>query len=255
MPAWAEPKQSELCAAVSAPVRGRAVSDDLPCNPADAEAFINMSLGQKPELIVHRGDLPATARTLRDVLAGCGYLFERDVPVKLVQPADGGPMTAMPLTTNNVVIETHRLCQPVKIDRNGEHVAVTLPDRVARMYLDMGEWDLPPLAGITTAPVLAADGRVRDIAGYDRATGLWCCKVPKLTIPERPSFEDAKAALQLLRSTFRTFPFADAGCRYDPYLGDQIVDIEQPPGRDESAFLVALLTAICPPLYGSPPDS
>jgi hypothetical protein len=128
------------------------VSDDLPRDPADAEAFVNMSLGQKPVLFVHSGDLPATARALRDVLTGCEYLFERDVPVKLVQPADGSPMTARPLTANNVVIETHRLCQPVKIDRNGEHVAVTLPDRVARMYLDMGEWELQPLAGFSSNP-------------------------------------------------------------------------------------------------------
>ena len=31
---------------------------------------------------------------------------------------------------------------------------ITLPDRVAQMYLDMaGEWDLPPLAGVSTAPI------------------------------------------------------------------------------------------------------
>ena len=49
----------------------------------------------------------------------------------------------MPLTKHNVVIEAHRLCQPVKVNSDGEHVPVTLPDRVAQMYLDMsGEWEL-----------------------------------------------------------------------------------------------------------------
>src|SRR5690349_3163163 len=108
---------------------------DVPRTPADAEEFVEMTLGQKPELMVHAGDLPATARALRDLLAECEYLFDRDVPVKLVQPSDGGPMRAIPLTANTVVIGAHDLCQPVKLDRQSELVAVTLPERVARMYL------------------------------------------------------------------------------------------------------------------------
>jgi hypothetical protein len=79
------------------------------------------------------------------------------------------------------------------------------------MYLHLsGEWDLPPLAGITTAPVLSADGTVRAAQGYDAASQLWCATVPLLIIPERPSREQAEAALRLLRTVFRTFPFADA---------------------------------------------
>jgi hypothetical protein len=171
---------------------------ELPRTPADAEQFVGTMLGEKPQLIVHAGDLPATARALRDLLAQCQHLFDRDVPVKLVQPGDGGPMQAVPLTTNTVVIEAHRLCQPVKLNRQGELVAVTLPERVARMHLDMGEWNLRPLAGITTAPVLAADGAIRDVEGYDVETGLWCCRVPKLVVAERPGIEDAKTALRCL---------------------------------------------------------
>jgi hypothetical protein len=136
---------------------------DIPHTAPDADEFVESALGQKPQLMVHIGDLPATARALRNLLAGRGYLFERDVPVKLVQSSDGGPMRAIPLTANNVVIEVHLLCQPIKLNRQGELVAITLPDRVARMYLDMGEWNLRPLVGITTAPVLAADGSIRDV--------------------------------------------------------------------------------------------
>ena len=181
---------------------------ELPRTPADAEQFVDRMLGKKPQLMVHPGDLPATARALRDLLAQSEYLFDRDVPVKLVQPSDGGPMRAVPLTANTVVIEAHDLCQPVKLNRQGELTAVTLPERVARMYLDMGEWNLPPLAGITTAPVLAADASLRDVEGYDPQTGLWCCSVPKLIVPERPGLEDAQIALRRLRAVFKTFPFA-----------------------------------------------
>src|ERR1700751_814266 len=93
------------------PARELQVSD-VPRSPADAAEFVKKTLGQKPQQMVHAGDLPATARALRDVLASCRYLFEREVPVKLVQPRDGGPMRAVPLTANNVVIEAHDLCQP-----------------------------------------------------------------------------------------------------------------------------------------------
>ena len=61
---------------------------------------------------------------------------------------------------------------------------VTLPDRVARMYLEMdGEWDLPPLAGICTAPLLSADGKTRTATGYDPVTQLWCTNLPTLRMP------------------------------------------------------------------------
>ena len=211
-----------------------------------AAAIIDLALNPKPELIVHAGNLPATAEGLRDLLAASGKLFDRGLPVRVIRPADGSLPSAVRLTKHNVVIEAHRLCQPVKIDEEGEHVSVTLPDRVAQMYLDMsGEWRLPPLAGVSTAPLLSADGSVRGADGYDPTTGLWCCGVPRLRLPVRPSRAEAEAALAQLRNAFRTFPFADSPRCRDASLAVEIIDVSCPPGRDESAFLNALLTAVC----------
>jgi putative DNA primase/helicase len=53
--------------------------------------------------------------------------------------------------------------------------------------------------------------------------------------------------LRLLRESFRAFPFADAARRLDSELGIEAVDLDLPPGMDESAFLVGLLTAVCRP--------
>jgi hypothetical protein len=210
--------------------------------------IVDLALRPKPELIIRAGNLPSTAEALRDLLAASGNLFDRGLPVRVIEPADGGPPSVRPLTRHNVVIEAHRLCQPVKVGSDREHVPATLPDRVAQMYLDMsGEWELPPLAGVSTSPLLSADGSVRAADGYDRATGLWCRSAPKLKLSARPSRVDAEAALALLREAFRTFPFADAPGRWDASLGVEVIDITEPPGRDESAFLVALLTAVCRP--------
>jgi hypothetical protein len=200
---------------------------------------------EKPDLVVDPGDLPATARELRDLLAASGRFFDRGVPVKVVAPADGGPPTATRLTQNRIVIEAHDLSRPVK-PQGDALLPVTLSGRVAGLYLDMaGEWDLPPLAGITTAPVLAQDGTVRAADGYDPVTRLWCARMPTLTIPDQPSRKEAEAALRLLRQTFRTFPFVDAQSRKDKELSVQVVDLAASPGLDESTFLVGLLTAVC----------
>jgi hypothetical protein len=201
----------------------------------------------KPDLIVDNGDLPATAHALCDLLAQSGCLFERGVPVKVVASPDGGPPTAIRLTADRVVLEAHRLCRPVK-QVCDEVVPVTLPPRVARLYLLMdGERSLPPLAGISTAPLLSWDGSVRAAEGYDHATSLWCANAPTLRMPDRPIRANAEAGLRLLRETFRTFPFADAERRIEPELGIEVVNLDQRPGTDESTFLVGLLTAICRP--------
>jgi len=203
---------------------------------------------EKPDLVIQDGNLPATACQLRDLFAEAGHLFDRDGPVKLVKPAGGGPMVASPLSVNAVVAEAHKLCQPVQISRGGKTCPKTLPDRVARMYLDMpGEWNLPPLAGISTAPLLGLDGSIHDYSGYHRDSELWCCKVPTLSGPQLCSRDDAEAALRQLRQTFKTFPFADSPLQYDPSLQVNVVNLDLPPGYDESAFLVGLLTAVCRP--------
>jgi hypothetical protein len=95
----------------------------------NAAAIVDSALAPKPDLIVHSGDLPATAEALRDLFAASGKLFDRGMPVRVIKPADGGPPSATRLTKHNVVIEAHRLCQPVKYDAHGDRVEVTLPLR------------------------------------------------------------------------------------------------------------------------------
>jgi hypothetical protein len=166
----------------------------------DAAEIVDFALKRKPELIIHAGNLPATAEALRDLLAASGKFFDRGVPVRVVTPTDGGAPSAVSLTKSNVVMETHRLCQPMKV-KDGEHVPATLSDRVAQMYLEMlGEWDLPPLNGVSTAPLLSPDGSLRATNGYDPKTALWCANVPALGLPSQPSRADAEESLQLLRS-------------------------------------------------------
>ena len=118
------------------------------------------------------------------------------------------------------------------------------------MFLDMrGEWRLPALDGITTAPVLMADGTILAHDGYDTAAHLWCAQVPTLAIPDRPTRDDAEKALARLRRGFRTFPFGDSPrvAVTENTIKLSVVDMSKPAKLDETAALSALMTAVCRP--------
>lgn len=218
--------------------------------PDGAAGFTVETPTERPQLEVIGSDLPATTRNLRDLLAEKASLYDRGgVVVKLALPADGGPPIAIELTANGVVCEAHHWCQPMAWSKDNLK-AVTLSERVAKMYLDMrGQWKLPALDGITTAPILAHDGTILDRDGYDAVARLWCAKVPSLDVPAQPTRADAEKALATLRASFRTFPFGDAPRVMIAEDGAKlsVVDISKPAGLDETAAIAALLTAVCRP--------
>jgi hypothetical protein len=211
-----------------------------------AKAYVD-SILRKPELVIDGGNLPATAEALRDLIAASQKFYDRDGPARVTISANDSSPIVTRMSNHTVVREAHKLCKPVKQTQEGTK-NVTLPDRVAQMYLDMrGEWKLMPLDGVSTAPLLSADGSIRSAEGYDCETKLWCSNVPTLMLPAQPSRADAEAALRLVRKNFSTFPFGDANRRRDEARGIEVIDANQPPGLDESAFILALLTAACRP--------
>lgn len=205
-------------------------------------------------LLVENASPERTVEALRRIFAATGTLFDRGGPVRLAYDHAQSGMAAQVLSTDGLVLEAHRACRPyttrTKPDGSVVECDVRLPRSIVQMYTDWrGEWGLPPLKGIASAPLLQADGSIHSVAGYDVATGMWCESVPDLSgmVPNRPTRADAEAALSLLRGAFRTFCFADAETFDDAKLGVPVVDLDQSPGLDESSFLVALLTAVCRP--------
>jgi putative DNA primase/helicase len=192
----------------------------------------------KGPLVIDNGNLPK----LRDALARSGVLYDRGAPVRIALRGTGEPI-AEPLTVHGVVRLAHEVVRPIK---NAE--PATLPERVAGLYLDMqGEWKLPILKGFSSTPLLTDNGSIRCVNGYDEATGIYCHGMPEVSVPEKPTKDEAKAALLKIRTAFRTFPFADAERRHDAELGVDVVDLDKPIGLDEAGFLAGLLTAICRP--------
>jgi hypothetical protein len=219
------------------------------CDPATSE-----ERREKPLLLVESCNPDQTVAALRDLLADAGGLYDRGVPVRLAFDQIQRGTVAQMMTPDALVLMTHKNCRPyvLKARQDGTIAAVNarLPRSLAVMYLDWrGEWQLPPLNGIASAPLLRDDGTINSTPGHDQMTGMWCENVPDLSglVSSKPTKDDAVAALRLIRETFKTFCFADAKTIEPTATGVVTVDTSKAPGRDESSFLVALLTAVCRP--------
>jgi hypothetical protein len=220
----------------------------------EAEDVETEARAYKPRLLVENCSPDETVAALRDILADTGLLYDLGAPVCLAYDQIQRGTVARPVTPDALVLTAHANCRPyvLKTGQDGAVVEVNarLPLSLARMYLDWrGEWRLPPLSGIASAPLLHDDGTINSIQGYDPKTGMWCENVPDLSglVSSQPTKDDAAAALRLIRETFKTFCFADAETTEPASGGVATVDTSKAPGRDESSFLVALLTAVCRP--------
>ncbi len=203
-------------------------------------------------LLVEAAHPDRTVARLRDILAATGQFYDRGVPVRLAVDQMHGGVVVQVVTPDVLKLLAHAACQPYRVksknDGSIEEVDIPLGRPYASMYLEWrGEWRLPLLNGIASAPVLRDDGTIGCDPGYDKASGLWLENIPPLgqLVPDRPTRLDATNALQLVRERFKSFCFADAATRSGTAGSPDVVDINQRPGRDESAFLTALMTAIC----------
>lgn len=102
-----------------------------------------------------------------------------------------------------------------------------------------GFWNFPQLIGVITAPTLRPDGSILDKPGYDEVTGLFFDhqNIEFLPTPERPTWEQARAALSLLNDEILNRP-----CINSDRPEDQGFSFAAP--SDRSAALAAILTAL-----------
>jgi hypothetical protein len=227
-------------------------------NAAEEVAGQQVDATQKPRLLIEPSSPDRTLAALRDILARAP-IYERGSPVRVVRDQTVGGMVAQEITPDGLVLLAHQMCRPHEWKmKNGDLVDtdVRLPHYLARMYLGWrGEWRLSLLNGIATSPLLHEDGSIHSHEGYDAESEMWCEALPGIAdlVPARPTRHEAVAAVSRIRETFKTFPFADADMVDNPCGYGVVVDTSKPPGRDESSFLVSLLTAVCrPSLYLAP---
>jgi hypothetical protein len=273
-PAWPQEKKNAWAAAGAKAYRERQAAqaaakapdfDDLAPEEIDArdeKAHNDRSKLQegKPRLKIERHSPDLTVTRLRDIMSKSGRLYDRGAPVRVVFDQALGGSKADTMAADDLVREAHFACQPyilVKAKEAPVELDTPLPPQIARMYLGWrGEWNLPPLNGIATTPLLSEDGSIRTARGYDAVTGLWCERVPDIggLVPLKPTRSEAEAALAFIRDAFKTFCFADAET-IRGNDGVSIIDLRTPPNMDESSFLCALLGAVCRPSLWLAPGS
>ncbi len=209
----------------------------------------------KPDLIVHAADKPATARAAAQLLAVLQppRLFQRgDGAIAYVaHTQDGAELRNV--TRDHLISLVHEYSQPVRRTEKGR-VETSFPDRAADLMfvIPPDEWPLPAITGVTSGPVVRLDGSIRTAPGFDAESGLFICDSPdlqELKVPENPIGQDARTSLHAIRRAFRTHAFADRKTVEEQFkfkdaaVVIEVVDIKQPPGLDESAYLHMLLTA------------
>jgi hypothetical protein len=107
------------------------------------------------------------------------------------------------------------------------------PLKLAQQFIARSDqWNLPPLTGIIETPTLRSDGTLLTAPGYDAASGLLLDMGGTVFpgIPDRPSREDALAALAFLVTPFKGFPFE--------------LDGPNDKSASRSVMLAAVLTAL-----------
>lgn len=113
-------------------------------------------------------------------------------------------------------------------ERKEQDVFIPPPQRVLESLLELGHWGFPPVAGVISTPTLGPQGELVTAPGYDPATQLWHWPDKNLVlplIPDKPTEDEAKAALKLLNGLLEEVEFIS--------------------NLDRSVALAAILTACC----------
>lgn len=112
---------------------------------------------------------------------------------------------------------------------------VACPPVVAETILARrGDWPFPQLHAVVSAPTMRPDSSILNAPGFDRETGiLFASELTWPQVPDRPTIDAAKTALDHLRELIGSFPFVAAS--------------------DRAATLAMILTALVRPCLSSAP--
>lgn len=191
----------------------------------------------RPIIRVMAGDLHIVVDTTERELAANGHHFQRGGSIVRVETDTTTDCTAIrDIAPEALAVMACQLARWERFDgRSGEWAATDPPAKHIRALASQSTYrHLPPLRGLARQPYLRHDGAVVQAAGYDADAQLFgVFDAREFAIPDRPSPEQAHAALGLLMESLADFEFATEG--------------------DRSAALAALLTAAVRPTLDHAP--
>ena len=168
-----------------------------------------------PSIFVVPGELPRVVDEAEAALLGLGReIYQRGgmivrpvlTPVKTFHNRDTEAWRILEVPKSHLAETLTRAAQWFRYNgRKKKWVGIDAPGPVVETYQGrIGDWNLPVLAGIIGAPHLRRDGSLHDVPGYDPVTGLLYrpeCEFD--SIPERPTRDDAIAAMRLFDDHLR----------------------------------------------------
>lgn len=182
-----------------------------------------MMAGERREIRWIDGELPRVVDELeRELLAAGEPIFQRGG--MLVRPVRrpaldarnfrraAGVLGLVALDQTHLVERATAIANFARYDRRSETWrAMNCPTTVAATYLARrGQWLVPHLRAVISAPTLRSDGSLLQVPGYDEATGILYdpAGVNFGEVEEHPSRRQAEIALEALLAAVHTLPFA-----------------------------------------------
>lgn len=200
---------------------GHAAMLDDEWQPPDDERDTPAHEEIRPSILIQAGRVDLLASQTETCLKTSGIpIFQRGRelvrPSQQEVPASKGRMTisaGMGSVTHAGMIDL--MSQAIdwrKYDaRKKREIAADPPGLVASVLLArFGQWKFPTVAGVITTPTIRPDGSLLLAPGYDPTTRLYHVTDPSLVpeyIPDQPTYLDAMASLEILRSLLDEFPF------------------------------------------------
>ncbi len=216
-------------------------------------AFVNLKAAGRPYLFSHAhggqrfslhramqtvtlegGELQTISGKLLSLMRLDGVVFARGTELARLTPTG----EALPVTAEWLQWYLAGVARFEQWDGRAKTMkTVDCPLSLARSICALsGNWNLPTLEGVLTAPSMTATGRMIQEDGFDAGTGLYLhfpANDKWWTIPEHPDPQTVKRALAYLWKPFEGFPFVSP--------------------VDRGGFLAALLTALVRPLLPTAP--
>jgi len=233
-------KQVPLGYLLNADPPARSALVDLRALTADPEVT-------RPIFQLRPGELhDAVEWTIRRLATDAGTFQRSGALVRVVCQAEhsaetdrvqrpAGALTIRPHTPASLRTTVARVANLMRFDARAKAwVSCDAKDSLLQAILAAGEYPgIPVLRGVTTAPELRPDGTILDVPGFDDATGLFYAPGAEYpAVPERPTREQAQAALAALLEAVADFPFQTEA--------------------DRSAWLASLLTMVLRCVFTGP---
>lgn len=186
------------------------------------EVYGRASIDGSGGIVMRGGDLPqivdqAEAALLKLPIYQRGGVLTRAIKLEKIRPGgavrrDTGSTVLIPVTEPWLTEQMGRAIRWFTYNESKDKLSPADPSAIyARTLLNRGEWRLPTLRAVVTAPTLASDGRIISEPGFDAASGLLVDTRPNgfPPVPTNPTQDDAAAALYKLCQPLRGFPFVD----------------------------------------------